>query len=69
MTLAGDARSRSPTGTSMRRHPRWSPEGQRIAYVSNEDGNIALWVLEVRSEASARASSRASGSTRGRWRR
>jgi hypothetical protein len=26
---------------------RWSPDGRRIAYVSNEDGNVALWLLEV----------------------
>jgi len=27
--------------------PRWSRDGQRIAYVSNESGNTALWVMEV----------------------
>jgi TolB protein len=27
--------------------PRWSPDGRRIAYVSNEDGNTSLWVLDV----------------------
>jgi TolB protein len=27
--------------------PRWSPDGRRIAYVSNEDGNTALFVVEV----------------------
>jgi TolB protein len=27
--------------------PRWSPSGQRIAYVSNEDGNTSLWLLDV----------------------
>jgi Tol biopolymer transport system component len=26
--------------------PRWSRDGNRIAYVSNESGNTALWVLE-----------------------
>jgi dipeptidyl aminopeptidase/acylaminoacyl peptidase len=26
--------------------PRWSPSGDRIAYVSNERGNTSLWVLE-----------------------
>ena len=26
--------------------PRWSPDGTRIAYVSNEDGDTALWILE-----------------------
>ncbi|MEO8090322.1 MAG: CehA/McbA family metallohydrolase [Gemmatimonadales bacterium] len=27
--------------------PRWSPDSRRIAYVSNEDGNTALFVVEV----------------------
>ena len=27
--------------------PRWSPSGDRIAYVSNERGNTSLWVLEL----------------------
>ncbi len=26
--------------------PRWSPAGDRIAYVSNERGNTSLWVLD-----------------------
>ncbi len=26
--------------------PRWSPAGDRIAYVSNEQGNPSLWVLD-----------------------
>jgi Tol biopolymer transport system component len=31
--------------------PRWSPAGDRIAYVSNERGNTALWVIELPSGA------------------
>jgi Tol biopolymer transport system component len=27
--------------------PRWSPDGTRIAYVSNEDGTPALWTIRV----------------------
>lgn len=27
--------------------PRWSPDARRIAYVSNEDGDTSLWVLDV----------------------
>jgi dipeptidyl aminopeptidase/acylaminoacyl peptidase len=27
--------------------PRWSPDGTRIAYVSNERGNTSLWVLDL----------------------
>ena len=29
-----------------RRSARWSPDGKRIAYVSNEGGNTSLWVQE-----------------------
>ena len=27
--------------------PRWSHDGGRIAYISNEGGNTALWVMEI----------------------
>jgi len=30
-----------------RRSARWSPDGKRIAYISNEGGNTALWVQDV----------------------
>lgn len=28
-------------------NPRWSPDANRIAYISNKDGNTALWIQEV----------------------
>jgi TolB protein len=34
-------------GNFDRRNARWSPDGKRIAYISNEDGNTSLWVQEV----------------------
>ena len=34
-------------GASDRRNPRWSPDGQRIATISNQTGNTALQVMEV----------------------
>jgi TolB protein len=27
--------------------PRWSPRGDRIAYISNEGGNTSLWTVEI----------------------
>jgi TolB protein len=27
--------------------PRWSPDGRKIAYISNEAGETALWTLEI----------------------
>jgi Tol biopolymer transport system component len=27
--------------------PRWSPDGRRIAYISNQEGNTALWILDL----------------------
>jgi TolB protein len=27
--------------------PRWSPDGRRIAYISNETGNTSLWVVAI----------------------
>jgi hypothetical protein len=34
-------------GAFDRRNARWSPDGKRIAYVSNEGGNTSLWVQDV----------------------
>ena len=27
--------------------PRWSPDARRIAYISNEEGNTSLWLMDV----------------------
>ena len=34
--------------------PRWSHDGSRIAFISNEDGNTSLWVLTVQGGSRAR---------------
>jgi Tol biopolymer transport system component len=46
-TLAGDAQLPLTFGDFDATAARWSPDGRRIAYVSNEDGNTSLWVLDV----------------------
>jgi TolB protein len=28
-------------------NPRWSPDGKRIAFISNRDGNTSLWTQEI----------------------
>jgi Tol biopolymer transport system component len=39
-------------------NPRWGPDGRRIAYISNEDGNTALYVLEIPGGARTRIDAR-----------
>src|SRR5689334_6584589 len=46
-TLKGDAPLPLTFGEFDATQARWSPDGRRVAYVSNEDGNTSLWVLDV----------------------
>lgn len=45
-TLQGDASLPLTFGEFDITQARWSPDGNRIAYISNENGNLALWVRE-----------------------
>jgi TolB protein len=46
-TLAGAAPLPLTFGEFDVTHARWSPDGRRIAYLSNEGGNVSLWVQDV----------------------
>lgn len=47
MTADGGDPFQLTYGESDATSPRWSPDGSRIAYVSNEGGNTSLWTVEV----------------------
>ena len=68
-TLAGDAQLPLTFGEFDATQARWSPDGRRIAYISNEDGNVALWVIDAVGGARTRIVARETRSTRVRWRR
>src|SRR5262245_21831849 len=46
-TLTGEMSMPLTFGDFDRTQARWSPDGRRIGYVSNEDGNLSLWIQEV----------------------
>jgi Tol biopolymer transport system component len=46
-TLDGDATLPLTFGEFDVTQARWSPDGRRVAYVSNESGNTSLWVQDV----------------------
>ncbi len=47
MTADGDNPLQLTYGDFDATGPRWSPDGRRIAYVSNERGNTSLWVVSI----------------------
>jgi hypothetical protein len=47
MTSEGDNPFQLTYGDFDATGPRWSPDGTRIAYISNEGGNTSLWVVTV----------------------
>jgi TolB protein len=46
-TMQGAAAFPLTFGEFDRTQPRFSPDGSRIGYISNEDGNVSLWVQEI----------------------
>jgi Tol biopolymer transport system component len=45
-TLKGEAALPLTFGEFDVTQARWSPDGRRVAYISNEAGNVALWIRE-----------------------
>ena len=45
-TLKGEATLPLTFGEFDVTQARWSPDGRRVAYISNESGNVALWIRE-----------------------
>jgi len=45
-TLKGEATLPLTFGEFDLTQARWSPDGRRVAYISNESGNVALWMRE-----------------------
>ena len=45
-TLKGEASLPLTFGEFDVTQARWSPDGRRVAYISNESGNVALWIRE-----------------------
>jgi len=49
------------------RHPRWSPDGQRILFESNRTGTNQLWVIELHGGEAHQVTHISSGASTGLW--
>jgi Tol biopolymer transport system component len=56
--LAGESPMPLTFGEFDRRQARWSPDGKRVLYISNEHGNTELWVQDVAGGARTRVAAR-----------
>ena len=57
-TLKGEATLPLTFGEFDVTQARWSPDGRRVAYISNESGNVTLWIREFTGGARQQISSR-----------
>ena len=47
MDVDGNNQRRSTNNPSSNKNPSWSPDGQRIAFMSRRDGNWEIYVMDV----------------------
>jgi Tol biopolymer transport system component len=47
MNAEGSGVTRSPTAPRADTEPAWSPDGQRVAFQSNRDGNLEIYVIDA----------------------
>ncbi len=47
LPIAGGTATRLTSGTSWNMHPRFSPDGKRLAFTSDRGGGDNLWVMDV----------------------
>ena len=64
---AGGAPLRLTRGPGRDDTPRWSPRGDRIAFVSDRDGRPRLWVIDPKGGEAARLTSFAGGASAPAW--
>ena len=66
-TLKGEATLPLTFGEFDVTQARWSPDGRRVAYISNESGNVALWMREFTGGARRADPGARPGTTRDPW--